>query len=270
MAAQERATHCQSAPFESHCKRIPLWGQRMDAIRKKKVFISYSWKDKPIAEQVRRSIPNEFDVWIDEEQIKPGDSVSKVIVQGLDSSDYYIIIISENSNTSQWVQKEIATAFELSNKKKLSVVPLLLQGAEVPFEFKGLLYIDFRSSIDVGLQHLREFFLKQAAPIDFIEPSHKVLKSEDMATQRRRICSESLRKLSLGDLRHLASERLSLEQVEVVWFDIFGLRMRDEVKVENLALSCVELIDRSRRTGVLANLIDILCRNYPFINSPGK
>jgi TIR domain len=200
------------------------------------------------------------------EQIRPGDSISKAIQDGLSGSDYYVLLISENSISSNWVQREIATAFDLANKKKLSVIPVLLKGAEVPVEFKGLLYIDFRSSVAAGIQNLREFFLKQAAPIDNIEPRHILLKSQDERVRQRLTCNGLLRQLSLGDLRYLVSERLSLEDVEVVWFDVFNRRMSDEVQVRNLAMSSVELIDRSRRMDVLVDLMDTLCRNYPFIS----
>jgi TIR domain len=233
---------------------------------RKVVFISYSWKDKSVADRVRESIPDQFEVWIDREQIGPGESVSKAILDGLNGSDYYVLLISENSVSSNWVKREIATAFELANKTKLSVIPVLLQGAEVPFEFKGLLYIDFRSSVAAGLQTLRDFFMKQAEVINDIEPRRILLKSQDERIRKRLACNELLRQLQLGDLRYLVSDRLSLEEVEVVWFDLFHRRMSDEVQVRNLALSCVELIDKSRRTDLLVDLMDTLCRNYPFIS----
>jgi len=213
--------------------------------RKKHVFISYSWKDSSVAEQVKESIPTQFEVWFDIERICPGASVSTKILEGLRASDYYIIIISESSNESNWVKREISMAFELANNKKLSVVPVLLQGSEVPLEFKGLLYIDFRQSVADGLHALREFLISQDSLINDIEPRHMILKSQSEHVQQRIYCNELLREMSLGDLRHLVTERLNIEEVEVIWFDLFGRRMVDEINVRNLALSCVELMDRS-------------------------
>jgi hypothetical protein len=238
----------------------------MGATRRKHVFISYSSKDKSVAERVRESIPDQFEVWIDKERVSPGASISKAIEDGLSGSDYYVLLISENSISSMWVRQEIATAFDLANRTNLSVVPVLLQGSDVPFEFKGLLYIDFRQSVTAGLRHLQDFFLKQATLIDEIEPRHIMLKSQDERVRQRLACNESLRQLSLGDLRYLVSERLNLEEVELIWFDLFNRRMTDEVQVRNLPLSCVELIDRSRRKDVLFDLMDKLCRDFPFIN----
>lgn len=233
--------------------------------RKKNVFISYSWQDSSIADEVRKAIPPQFDVWFDKERVQAGDEISRKIMEGMEASDYYVVLISENSMQSNWVKREISTAFDLADSKKLSVVPLIFDSADVPLEFRGLLYIDLRKSLSSGLQSLREFFISQASAVDDIEPRHKILKSHDERTQKRMICNEILREMSLGELRYLVTERLSLEDVETVWFDIFGRRMTDEVRVQNLALSSVELIDRSRRTEVLVELMDTLCRNYPYI-----
>ncbi|MGY3558470.1 hypothetical protein ACVWXP_001739 [Bradyrhizobium sp. USDA 4463] len=238
----------------------------MKTTGKKIVFISYSWKDRSTADLVRANIPDGFEVWIDHEQISPGDPISKKIQSGLTGSDYYVLLISESSLSSNWVQREIATAFDLANSKKLSVVPVLLQGADVPFEFKGLLYIDLRSSLSKGLQDIRDFFLKQATPVEELDSRQLLLKSASDPVRRRLLCNDALRKLSLGDLRYLVTERLSLDEVEVVWFDLFNRPMRDEIDARSIALSSVALIDRSRRMDVLFELMDVLCRNYPFIN----
>jgi hypothetical protein len=66
---------------------------------------------------------------------------------------------------------------------------------------------------------------------------------------------------SAVDLRYRVTERLSLDELEVVWFDLFNRQMRDEIDARNVALSSVALIDRSRRMDIL----NALCRNYPFI-----
>jgi hypothetical protein len=78
-----------------------------------------------MAERVRGSIPDQFKVWIDFERIHPGDSISTVLQNALTGSDYYVLLISENSISSKWVRQEITFAFELADRKKLSVIPVL-------------------------------------------------------------------------------------------------------------------------------------------------
>ncbi|MGV8985095.1 MAG: toll/interleukin-1 receptor domain-containing protein [Cypionkella sp.] len=235
--------------------------------RTNQVFISYNWQDRLIAERVRSSLPPSYRVWIDNEQIRTGDQISARIVEGLKETDYYIILISENSKKSAWVQRELAIAFGLASAKKLSIVPILLDNTEVPFELAGLLYLDFSKSLSMGLKALRDFFVSQQTDVGLLEERQIMLKSDSDATHRRRACNESLRGITLGELRHRVTDRISLEEVGVIWFDLFERRMNDEVHVSNLAASTVELIDRCRRMEKLVDLLDTLCRNHPHISA---
>jgi hypothetical protein len=234
---------------------------------KRRVFISYSHKDLKIADIVRQGIPEGYEVWMDREQIQVGMSISESIKDGLSGSDYMILIISENSSASNWVKREIAMSFELAKDKKLSIVPIILQGSNVPLEFSGLMYLDFRKSLDAGMKGLKDFFLSQVSLIKDLEPRRLILKSSSDEVNIRLVCTEELQKLALGDLRFRIAQRLSFDEVAVLWFDIFDRRMSDEVRVESVATSCVEIIDRSRRRGVIATLLNVLCRNYPFVSS---
>lgn len=230
---------------------------------RKKIFISYSWKDQDEARQIRNAIPEEFDVWMDVEQMKPGAPIAQVLEKALSGSDYYLLLISENSNTSSWVKRELSYAFELAAGKKLSVVPFLLKQAEIPFEMKGLMYIDARPSLAKGIEDLRKFFRGQLDSVSMLDPRVIIRKSSDDTQMRQRACTQFLSAMELGDLRYHLASRLGIEEVEVVWFDLFNRRMQDEVQVRNLALSLVELLERSRREEQLPRLVDILCRTMP-------
>jgi hypothetical protein len=227
---------------------------RLMSNSKKKIFISYSGKDKEEVLQIREAIPKEFEVWIDEEET----------ANALTGSDYYVLVISENPTQSQWVIRELSYAFELAIKKRLSIVPLLLKQAEIPFELRGLLYIDARGSLSEGIEEVAEFFNAQIRAVSSLGPPVAVRKSTP-AQSRQLACSRALGNMELGDLRFHLSDRLGLRDVEAIWFDTFGRQMRDEVNVENPALALVELLDRSRREDLLSRLVDIICRNKPKI-----
>lgn len=73
-----------------------------------KVFISYSSKDKIFAEKLSRDLLKlDLDVWLDKWEIKVGDSLISKISSGLSESDYLIIILSNNSILSEWVNREL-------------------------------------------------------------------------------------------------------------------------------------------------------------------
>jgi hypothetical protein len=203
--------------------------------------------------------------WLDIEQIEPGARIADKITEGLTASDYYMLIISENSNVSNWVKRELSLAFELSSKKLLTIIPLLLDNAPVPFELKGLLYIDLRQSIPKGIEELVKFFRSQFTEISKLEPRVTMLKSYAHEARTRLLCEDNLRTLKLGDLRHLLTMKLSRQEIAVIWFDLFERRMDDEAPNGDVSMSCVELLDRAHRRDLLADLISKICRSYPYV-----
>ncbi|MFL9503486.1 toll/interleukin-1 receptor domain-containing protein [Rhodopseudomonas palustris] len=229
-----------------------------------KVFISYSWKDKSSAELIRNGILNiGFDTWMDVDEIEPGHSISDAIVKGLKSSDFYLVIISEQSNASSWVRREIATAIELADAKKLTPIPMLLDDAEVPIEFKGLLYIDARKSLQAGIEKLLQYLRAQEETVEQIDRRMIVRKSDDPRIRAQRECQNRLRSLVLGDLRYYMSEKLTISDIQTLWFDLFGRKMEDETAITRVSLCTIELLDRARRENYFPDLLDLICRNYP-------
>ena len=72
------------------------------------VFISHNYKDKPMARKIAKDL-NKYGIktWIDESEIKLGDSLIEKIRDGLDHMDFLIALISGNSVESEWVKKEL-------------------------------------------------------------------------------------------------------------------------------------------------------------------
>lgn len=231
--------------------------------QRKKVFISYSHRDYEVVNQIRAALISDNNrVWLDMFDVQPGDSISTKIDQGIKASDYFILVISESSNQSEWVKREIATAFDLANQQKISVVPFLTDEVEVPFEMRGLLYIDARKSVQEGIQKLVEFFQRQITPIMLL--GHTIIRKSIDAS---RDCQNKLQRLASGDLRFHLATRLSLNDIKVLWFDVFERKMDDEIQVHNVGLSTVELIDRCTREDLVAALIEKICRNHPRLYS---
>jgi len=103
------------------------------------VFVSYSHKDKDYAhsladELARRGIK----VWIDD-RIDYGSQWPKVIERSLDGCEKFIVVLSENSRESKWVQNEIARA----DRKKKPIYPLLLNG-EPWLAVEAIHYVDVK------------------------------------------------------------------------------------------------------------------------------
>ena len=75
------------------------------------VIISNNYKDKPIARKIAKELDKYgIKVWIDESEIRLGDSLIEKIRDGLDHMDFLIALISENSVHSEWVKRELDIA----------------------------------------------------------------------------------------------------------------------------------------------------------------
>jgi hypothetical protein len=118
-------------------------------MKKKKhhVFISHNWNDKPIARKLATDLSAKgIGVWVDEAEIKLGDSLITKIRDGIDKVDYVFVLLSKHSIDSEWVKKEVEIAMNQEIEgKKVKVVPILLHDVDLPGFLKGKLYGDLRS-----------------------------------------------------------------------------------------------------------------------------
>ena len=114
----------------------------------KKVFLSHSSKDKPRVREIAYFLKeNGIYVWIDEAEIKIGDSLIKKITDGISEADYLFAFLSNNSINSAWVQEELEIAMNLEiEKKKVVVVPILLEDCDIPSFLKKKVYADMRTA----------------------------------------------------------------------------------------------------------------------------
>jgi hypothetical protein len=111
------------------------------------VFLSHNSNDKPFVRKLASDLESHgVRCWIDEAEIKIGDSLVQKIREGIDSVDYVAVVLSNNSINSPWVQKEIDVSI---NKEILGgdikVLPVLLEHCEMPGFLLGKFYADFTS-----------------------------------------------------------------------------------------------------------------------------
>jgi hypothetical protein len=89
-------------------------------------FISHASEDKeslvrPLAEKL---IENGFDVWYDETELTIGDSLRRKIDQGLKSSTFGIVILSENFFKKNWPQYELDGMVARENHGVKVILPI--------------------------------------------------------------------------------------------------------------------------------------------------
>jgi hypothetical protein len=109
------------------------------------VFISYSSKDRRFARRLAEDIkPHGLKVWIDDGELKIGDSLIWKISEAVRTSDFLIVILSESSVNSSWVQKELEIAMmQEITQSRYKILPVLKDKCAVPAFLSGKLFADF-------------------------------------------------------------------------------------------------------------------------------
>src|SRR6266566_8014370 len=80
-------------------------------------FISYSSKDDAFARRLYESLQsNNVRCWFAPEDLKIGDKIRTGIDEAIRMHDKLLLILSENSVESAWVEKEVETAFDKEAK----------------------------------------------------------------------------------------------------------------------------------------------------------
>jgi hypothetical protein len=116
-----------------------------------KVFISYAWKNQPLAKQLQKDLRREgVEVFIDYEKITGGDSLPDRISAGLEWCNTLVLLWSVEAAQSYYVSQEWTSAFHLKKK----IVPCLLDDTPLPALLRGKLYLDF-ASYETGYAALR-------------------------------------------------------------------------------------------------------------------
>lgn len=87
-----------------------------------KVFISHSSIDKPFAEEMIESIGRDSIIF-DKYSFEPCENINDNIIQSINQSDVFVLLISNSSLNSTWVKEEVRLASELMIKQDLTFLP---------------------------------------------------------------------------------------------------------------------------------------------------
>lgn len=92
-----------------------------------RVFLSHSSKDEELVSEIKNSLHMlDCDVYLAIHDPRPGQYLSEKIQQEIRSCDIFIVLITQHSINSRYVQQEIGVA--LGEKK--TIVPIVLRGVE--------------------------------------------------------------------------------------------------------------------------------------------
>lgn len=121
-----------------------------------KIFISYSHQDKKHADLISESlVAAGHEIWIDSLKLRAGDNWLSKINEGIKEADAFILIISGNSLSSEWVSKEIsAIALGELSKGRTRIIPVLVDKSTVPQYLAQYQYVDLSMDFEIGISRI--------------------------------------------------------------------------------------------------------------------
>jgi hypothetical protein len=139
------------------------------------VFISHSSRDGEFSHKLASDLQaTGLRVWLDQWELRPGDSIAAAVEQAIGQSRYLLLVMSPDYFQSAWTMQEwrSALASELEGKG-IKAIPLLYRDCEVPPLLAQKLFIDFREpenyaasfrALLKGLRSLETQDIRQGAP----------------------------------------------------------------------------------------------------------
>lgn len=134
------------------------------------IFMSYASDDRSRAEPIAKALEEQgWSVWWDR-KIPPGKTFSQVIEEAINAAKCIIVLWSNESVKSDWVQNEAA-----EGARRKILVPALIDIVQIPFEFRRIQAADL-TDWKTGSNH-PGFIILLSAISEIVGPSQ--LKVQD-------------------------------------------------------------------------------------------
>lgn len=109
-------------------------------------FICHSHEDRAFARRLAVALSGAgLRVWIDEAEIKVGESLIGKIERGISDSAHLVAIVSQASIASAWCREELRMALSRQIRSRhFSVLPVVIEDCELPGFLQEKKFADFR------------------------------------------------------------------------------------------------------------------------------
>lgn len=120
-----------------------------------KIFISFSSKDKKLAEKIYSHLnKNDLPCWISSKDIPAGADYQACIVDAIDKASLVVLVFSANANNSSEIAKELS----LASKKVLIPIRIedVLPAGAFQYQLSNRQFIDLYEDFESGLNDLTD------------------------------------------------------------------------------------------------------------------
>jgi len=126
-----------------------------------RIFISHNRNDKKTARELARMLRAQgSDVWFDEWEIIPGQSIIEALEHGLSLADSFVIIWSKNAKESSWVSTEWRSYLRRRiDDRTLRIIPIRIDNTPLPSVLRE--YSGFRLSEESTIRNIALSILQE-------------------------------------------------------------------------------------------------------------
>lgn len=123
-------------------------------MRKVGVFLSYAHEDRAVTLQLKALLESEgFEVWVDEGELRAGDSLIWTIATAIHEMEFVVALISDASAGSRWCSYEIHLAMTSGlNREGVKLLPVRVGSAPIPVSLEDTYCLPLDpADIDAGV-----------------------------------------------------------------------------------------------------------------------
>ncbi|WP_410673131.1 TIR domain-containing protein [Amycolatopsis sp. cmx-4-68] len=187
------------------------------------VFLSYAHDDVLVARRLAGALSDRgVRVWVDEGELRIGDSIIDRISEALEDVHYVVALVSSSSVRSQWCRKELSLAMTGGLRRKgVKILPLRLGDVDMPPALADSLYVQVDPDdpaavadrlVNDALRHQREFeaaarssrILESQAPASPEPPPDR---TGNLTPELARRCAQSIEEAKRSGYVLRSSER---------------------------------------------------------------
>lgn len=121
-----------------------------------KVFIVYPHTQKEFVRKLSNDLSQAgVRVWLDENELKPGDKIMPKIKEALKGSQWVLLVPPPEEMGSSWVYKEIDLAYEEEKgRSRPFIIPIKMKQGKIPNVFEDRMWADFSEKYEKGIENL--------------------------------------------------------------------------------------------------------------------
>jgi hypothetical protein len=114
------------------------------------LFISHSSKDKEKVLTLAGELTEAgLSVWLDEWQIRVGESIPIRISDGIEQARFLLLVLSRSAVSSGWVEREWTAAYwREATDRNVIVLPFLVEQCEIPLLLRAKKHVDASADWD--------------------------------------------------------------------------------------------------------------------------